>query len=182
LNRYGVFTEEHARETLRAVVTGLQYMHAKGVVHRDIKPENVLLESKHFPLQARIGDFGLSDFLGKSGYAEKPCYLGTVKYMAPEQVRLSECGPPADMWACGVMLYEMLSCTWPFCGPSAAQVVHAIKTGVASFPRSRWSSASEEAKHLIRCLLHVDPARRPSAKNVLESSWMTNASRVRINT
>jgi calcium-dependent protein kinase len=172
MGRQGPFTEFQAMETLRSMVNGLQYMHSKGVVHRDIKPENVLLESRKFPLHARIGDFGVSEFLGEGGYAESQCLLGTMCYMAPEQVRGGRCGPSIDMWACGVVLYEMLSGTLPFDGTTVLHASDAILTGDYSFPSEKWSSVSEGAKNLIRNLLRADPVQRLSAKEVLDCPWM----------
>lgn len=154
------------------MVSGLQYMHSKGVVHCDIKPENVLLESRKFPLHAGIGDFGVSEFLGADGYAESQRLLGTMRYMAPEQVRVGRCGPPIDMWACGVVLYEMLSGTLPFDGTTVLHASDAILTGDYSFPSEKWSSVSDGAKDLIRNLLRADPVQRLSAQEVLKYPCM----------
>ena len=105
--------EDDARRIYRQVISALQYCHSKCVCHRDIKLENVLLnEEKN---QVRLIDFGFSTCIPNDKRVKIFC--GTPSYMAPEIVNKTEyCGPPADVWALGVLLFTMLCGTFPYRG------------------------------------------------------------------
>jgi Tol biopolymer transport system component len=94
---------------------GLEAAHAKGLVHRDIKPANLMLvdTGSRFPL-ARILDFGIARWTGRQSATVSGVILGTVSYMAPEQTVRSRVDARADLWALGVVLYQMLSGKLPF--------------------------------------------------------------------
>ncbi|HKY22009.1 MAG TPA: protein kinase [Vicinamibacterales bacterium] len=113
------------------VARGLAAAHARGIVHRDLKPENVFLGRTGVP---KILDFGVAK-LQRTSDTERVgadtitgMILGTAGYMAPEQVRGEETDARADLFALGVMLYEMLSGTAPFKRASTIETLHAILT------------------------------------------------------
>jgi len=108
---------------LEGVLAGLGLAHARGVVHRDLKPENVMVTSSG---TVKIADFGVAKVLEDA--AGRPLTLsgttlGTPAYMAPEQALAAEVGPPADLYAVGVMAYEMLSGNVPFRGSDVAMAI-----------------------------------------------------------
>jgi tRNA A-37 threonylcarbamoyl transferase component Bud32 len=109
----GHFSEQAASQVMREVVKGVQYLHMNSIVHRDLKPENVLCANSDFPLQIKLADFGLANFAEDGTIQESNstdgCMIGTPGYVAPEAVKREPYGPPVDMWACGVLLYIMLS-------------------------------------------------------------------------
>ncbi|MFC1559367.1 protein kinase, partial [Gemmatimonadota bacterium] len=113
-----------ALEYTHQIAGGLAEAHSHGVIHRDIKPSNIVFDSKNTP---RIVDFGLAKLpdvdLTRSGST-----LGTVKYAAPEQVRGEQIDERSDIWALGIILYEMLFGQQPFIGDNEATVIHAILT------------------------------------------------------
>lgn len=122
LAREGSLPFAQALEVAAQLAHGLGAAHAAGIVHRDLKPANVML----LPDGAvKILDFGLAkerDLTLTGSWAR----LGTVSYMAPEQIRGHKVGPSADLWALGVVLHEMVTGTRPFRGGDEIGVAHAI--------------------------------------------------------
>src|SRR5207247_7754288 len=101
-------------ETLDIVVQacrGLDHAHRNGVVHRDVKPGNLLLGPAG---GGKLGDFGLARATDQSSITQVGSVLGTAAYLAPEQARGEEAGPPADMYALGVVTYQMLAGRLPY--------------------------------------------------------------------
>jgi serine/threonine protein kinase/WD40 repeat protein len=106
---------------------GLEAAHAKGVVHRDIKPANLMLASTpsgdHL---VRILDFGIAQSLRESAGAQDELTMGTVSYMAPEQIHPGRVDARADIWSLGVVLYQMLSGRLPFERTSIHETLDAV--------------------------------------------------------
>jgi serine/threonine-protein kinase len=102
---------EHATSILTQVLAGLEAIHAAGVVHRDIKPGNILLAADGTP---KIADLGIARDPTAPLLTAPGTLLGTPEYMSPEQIRGLPVGPESDVYACGILLYEMLTATVPF--------------------------------------------------------------------
>lgn len=174
----GNFSEQQASQVMRDTIKGVQYLHLHNIVHRDIKPENVLCVSKRWPLHVKMADFGLANFAEDGTVKEKTnVMIGTPGYVAPELVRGQSYGPPVDMWACGVLLYIMLSGRMPFFGRDDAAVMRMIARGHYEFPDREWATISEGAKSLVRGLLQVAPDKRLTADAALQHPFLkdTNA-------
>ncbi len=106
---------------MRRICAGVGAAHRLGVVHRDLKPENVMVvppEEEGETETVKVLDFGIAKLLDKEAtlLTQKDAVLGTVFYMPPEQWRGEEVDTRADVYSLGVMLYEMLTGTWPFTG------------------------------------------------------------------
>ncbi|MCA9834740.1 MAG: protein kinase [Thermomicrobiales bacterium] len=101
------------RRIIGNVLDGLQAIHAAGIVHRDIKPQNILIGNDGV---ARVTDFGVAETGGDAGLTTDGMTIGTVDYMAPEQAQGLALTPSADLYATGVMLYEMMTGTLPYTG------------------------------------------------------------------
>lgn len=121
-------------QILEVVAKTVGYAHTHGVTHRDIKPENILME-RGTPLDAislswriYLTDFGLAKIHERSDLTRTGTVIGTVHYMAPEQVkgRTSETGPWTDVWSLGVLLYEMVTDRKPFDGAAPLEIYNAI--------------------------------------------------------
>ena len=104
------------------ILAGLEHLHRLNIVHRDLKPENILLQHG----DPRITDFGISRFATRS--AKTRHYSGTLQYLSPDAFE-NRVSFQMDIWAVGVILYELLTGHLPFNGGSDAQVMHAILTG-----------------------------------------------------
>ena len=103
------------------ILDGLAAIHARGIVHRDIKPQNVFLEED---LSPRLGDFGVASSSQSLTLTQTGMTIGTAAYMAPEQATGEHAGPGADLYAVGVILYELLTGQLPFSGASSVQVMY----------------------------------------------------------
>ncbi|MGI8424366.1 MAG: serine/threonine-protein kinase [Chloroflexota bacterium] len=169
LERSGELPLQEGLRILREVADALAYAHQRGIVHRDIKPENVLLLGRH----ALVADFGIAKAVKAA--ADAPALtstgiaLGTPLYMAPEQV-LAEPGVDhrADIYAFGVLAYELFAGAPPFSG-ATAQFVMAGHLSRAAEPLSKLrSSISPSLEHLVmRCLEKRAADRWQSADELL---------------
>lgn len=114
-NGFGV---EKAAFFAREIGKGLAYLHERGIVHRDLKPANIFYDDGY----VKIGDYGLSKFISVSRHSAQTASVGTVHYMAPE-IGSGNYSRGVDIYALGVMLYEMLCGKVPFEGSSMAEVL-----------------------------------------------------------
>ena len=105
---------------------GLQAAHEKGIVHRDIKPSNLMITSSGPKQQVTIMDFGLAQLADRSKLTRKDETMGTVGYMSPEQTYGMELDHRTDIWALGVVIYEMVTGQEPFKGHYDKAVMYSI--------------------------------------------------------
>jgi CheY-like chemotaxis protein/tRNA A-37 threonylcarbamoyl transferase component Bud32 len=127
-----------ARESLRLVLKlaqGLSMVHAAGVIHRDIKPDNVMLRADS--LEPVLVDFGASkDLLNDSQRTAAGTIMGTPSYMAPEIITGKGAVPASDVYACGVLLYELLTGSKPFVANHPNEILHQhLKSPIPPLPQ-----------------------------------------------
>ncbi|MGD1051786.1 MAG: protein kinase [Solirubrobacteraceae bacterium] len=115
----GWLTVEETLPIVLGACAGLDYAHRKGVVHRDVKPGNLLLGVDR---AVKLADFGIAKATEQSSITQIGSVLGTAAYLAPEQGRGEEAGPPADIYALGVVTYQLLSGRLPFEGASLTEL------------------------------------------------------------
>lgn len=125
LRERGALPPRAALDVLEPMLAGLAAAHRAGLVHRDVKPENVLIGSDG---RVKIADFGLVRGVDHHTSARGDSLLGTVAYLAPEQIERGTVDARTDVFACGVLLYETLTGRRPHTGDSAAQVLYARLT------------------------------------------------------
>ncbi|MDN3057713.1 Stk1 family PASTA domain-containing Ser/Thr kinase [Streptomyces sp. SRF1] len=121
LRRRGALHPRAALDILEPVLAALGAAHRAGFVHRDMKPENVLIGDDG---RVKVADFGLVRAVDTNTSASTGAVLGTVSYLAPEQIEHGTAGTRADVYACGVVLYEMLTGVKPHGGSTPAQVLY----------------------------------------------------------
>ena len=120
-DRQGGLPIDQALELGCQTLAALQEAHDQGVIHRDIKPANILLKEDG---TVKVVDFGVAKLQGGTALTRVDEILGTVEYMAPEQILGDGIGPATDLYAAGVVLYEMLTGRKPFSGDSPAALVY----------------------------------------------------------
>lgn len=120
IDKGGPLVVENALQVTRQLAEGLAAAHAKGVVHRDLKPANVLLDAQD---NAYISDFGVARSLISSGLTQSGTVVGTPDYLSPEQARGDPVDARSDLYALGLILYEMLAGKPPFGGGTMAEVL-----------------------------------------------------------
>jgi serine/threonine-protein kinase len=145
-----------ALEIARQIAEGLQAAHAAGIVHRDLKPGNVMLLPDG---TVRILDFGLAKARDQS-LSEIGVRFGTVSYMSPEQIRAEDVDGRADLWALGVVLYEMLTGRKPFVGFEEVSIAHAILHDEPALLSTHRDDLPARLERVVLRLLQKNPAGR----------------------
>src|SRR5467141_1501136 len=156
LTRDGSILVRESLEIARQIAEGLQAAHAAGIVHRDLKPGNVMLLPDG---TVRILDFGLAKARDQS-ISETGAHFGTVSYMSPEQVQGDKVDGRADLWALGVLMYEMLTGRKPFNGDEEVAVALAILHDEPELLSTHRAGVSPALEDLVLRLLQKDPAKR----------------------
>ncbi|MCG8468379.1 MAG: SUMF1/EgtB/PvdO family nonheme iron enzyme [Gemmatimonadetes bacterium] len=147
-----------AIEIARQVAAGLARAHEEGIVHRDIKPANLMITGRG---DVRILDFGVAKLAGEAGLTRTGAVIGTLGYMSPEQIEGKGVGPAADLWALGVVLYEMVTGAIPFRGVRQTEIAASILTGEPEPLQSDRADLPDGLEPLVLDLLRKDPEQRP---------------------
>ncbi|CDQ45071.1 protein kinase domain-containing protein [Mycolicibacterium neoaurum] len=121
LRERGPMPPHAAAAVLGPICRGLAVAHAAGLVHRDVKPENVLISDDG---EVKIADFGLVRAVAEAGVTSTSVILGTAAYLSPEQVATGDSAPSSDVYAVGVLAYELLTGRTPFTGDTALSVAY----------------------------------------------------------
>ena len=187
--RRGQYTEMQAAVITSQILKALADLHAAGIVHRDVKPENILLTDTNDDnrIRVKLCDFGMARSLreepseteetamdegGKScesspstpGRSRAYSIIGSNYYAAPEISYGNPYDTAVDIYSLGVTLYILL-CGFPPCfsGPNSEEVI---------FPNSYWTDVSQDAKDLVKKMLHHNPLERITAREALRDKWV----------
>jgi serine/threonine-protein kinase len=155
LRRIGRFPEDRATHLARQLCAGLAAAHDRGVLHRDLKPANVMLDGAG---NVRLMDFGLAA-IG----AVEDIRAGSPAYMAPEQLLGREVTARSDIFALGLVLYELFSGRRAFIATTIAELVDRQQTGTVTAPSTMVTGLDPAIDRVILRCLDPDPARRPAS-------------------
>ncbi len=176
----GPLAIDEAIDIASQVCRGLAAAHSKQIVHRDIKPANLIItETTGAERLVRILDFGIARLSAKSDMTAEGLTVGTVSYMAPEQIEQSSVDGRADLWALGVVLYRMITGALPFQGETTRDIIAAI-AGADPKPLSSIRDRLPPALGaLLEKALQKDPDRRFQTADEFLASLLAVQSRKR---
>ncbi len=150
------------------IVSALLYLHKKNILHRDLKSLNVLVSKQEDQLRASLTDFGLSEIKQETATTTKvgtEQSIGTLLWMAPELLKGSNCSQKSDIYAYGMLLWELASRKRPFKGKPSAVIPTLIKDG--NTPEIPTSTPPVFARLIKRCW-DLNPKERPSVQDILK--------------
>jgi serine/threonine-protein kinase len=155
----GPLPHERAIRIAAEVLDALDYIHANGVAHRDLKPENILVDAED---NIKLIDFGIASDSGarRLTYANFTATLGTPNYISPEQVKGKRGDGRSDIYAMGVILYEMLSGKLPFSGPSPLAAMNDRLLNYPVPPSVADPSISPQLQEVLYRALEREPKNR----------------------
>jgi len=154
----GRLNPREALDIIERVLAGLAAAHDAGIIHRDVKPENVLLGSG---TSVKVADFGLARAAAAVGSTRTGLLIGTAAYLAPEQVASNTSDKRTDVYAAGVMLFEMLTGTQPHTGESPLDVAYKHVNSVVPVPSSVVPDLPTALDTLVALGTSRDPDLRP---------------------
>ncbi len=169
--RVGAIEPAPAITIARQIARGLAHAHERGVVHRDLKPDNVMLVTEDDePDVVRLLDFGLARMRSGSKLTQAGQVFGTPVYMAPEQFAGADVDARADLYAFGVMLFEMLTGAAPFECESVSDLARKHVTEVPPLLRARRPEVPAALEAIVATLLAKSPDDRfPSSRSLLDA-------------
>jgi eukaryotic-like serine/threonine-protein kinase len=172
LTKHSAVPVETVLEILKLLLEAVQYAHGEAIIHRDLKPGNLIIDDAEGAIRLRILDFGIAivdqyDHEGReTAVGADP--LGTLLYMAPEQLQGHLLTPACDIYAIGLMAWEMLMGRSVFAGKTRSQMMFEKVTRAAGFELEHETCPSTLAA-LIEASTRADPASRPDARKALSS-------------
>jgi serine/threonine-protein kinase len=180
----GTPSVDRTLEIITQICAALASAHAQGVIHRDLKPANVILRGIAQTTQVTVVDFGMAKIVtggggtGTTALTQHNMIFGTPEYMAPEQARGDELDARCDVYAVGVMLYEMLTGAVPFRAPTPLGVLTAHLTTTPTAPRARVPDRNISAA-LEAVVLHAI-AKSPTDRYATAAALMTAIAHARL--
>ncbi len=168
LNEEGKLPIERAEKIALGICEALDYMHKHGVVHRDLKPENIKVDAED---RIKLIDFGIAmkEDARRLTYVNVTPMLGTPDYISPEQVKGQRGDQRSDIYALGVMLYEMLTGQVPFKGPNPLAVMNERVLHDPKPARKLRAEIPAELEEILNRAMERDPRRRYATAN--DMAW-----------
>jgi serine/threonine protein kinase len=172
-------TEAECAKVMKSLLEGVLYIHSLDIIHRDLKPENILLEtSSENCFDVKIVDFGLSAVFHIDRSKNDYYKAGTVSYMSPEQAIKQSYSKKIDIWACGIVMYQLLSrgkhpwyCKGEYKTDQAINKLNAIERGEVTWEFS--DSWSPMARDFFQKMCSYPQSVRYNAEQALQHPWIT---------
>jgi serine/threonine-protein kinase len=176
LNERGRFEIKDAINYLTPILSALSAAHALGIVHRDIKPENIMISNEG---RVKVADFGLArgELIGSTMTAESSVILGSVSYLSPEQVQRGIADSRSDVYAAGIVAYEMLIGDKPFTADSPIQIAYMHVN--EEVPRLR--SKRKEIPQVLDQLIARATAKNPDDRPRTASEFLDELAQIQVN-
>ncbi len=158
MNERGRLAPRDALDIMDGILAGLAAAHAAGIAHRDVKPENVLLTSGH---SVKVADFGLARTMAGTSHTKTGMLIGTAAYLAPEQVSRGTADARTDVYAAGIMLFEMLTGAQPHTADTPLAVAYKHVNEVVPAPSRFAPGITPSLDALVTRATSRDPDLRP---------------------
>ena len=147
---------------MKQIISAMSYCHEKGICHRDLKPENILVDDEG---NVKIIDFGFS----ATARSKLKIFCGTPPFMSPEITKkIPYNGAAVDVWALGIMLYQLVVGKLPFRATNEPELFRIIQQG--KYPANE--NISKNLKQILDKMLKTNPEERITATQLLEESWL----------
>lgn len=160
INRTGKLDIKQAIDIAMGVTEALEYAHQQGVIHRDIKPANLLLDES---AKVKVSDFGVAKVVDATQMTLTGGIVGTVEYLAPEQVEGRRVSPRTDVYSLGVSLYQMVTGRLPFTGTTPTEILQKHRFSLPESPRELNPEVPRRLSQLIEQMLQKEAERRPES-------------------
>ena len=161
------FTVDEALTVFASICEAIAYIHEHGIIHRDIKAQNAKLTSRGV---VKLLDFGIAKDSRSQGLTQTGGVIGTPNYLSPEQLEGSQASPQTDIWALGILLYEMLTGQLPFKGDTLGGLVRKITQCEFTPPENINPAVPRDVASIVtRCLKRDPAARYGTARELAES-------------
>jgi serine/threonine protein kinase len=167
LRQRGPMRFDEAMHLFRPIVEAVAYLHTHGIIHRDLKAHNVKVTPNG---TVKLLDFGIAKDLGAHGLTAAGMVPGTPEYLSPEQVQGRPPDARSDVWALGVLLYELVTGDVPFQAPSAFELFKRITRAEYAPPSARAPGLDPACDALVARCLRADPNQRFASASALQSA------------
>ncbi|KAM3145672.1 hypothetical protein pb186bvf_002218 [Paramecium bursaria] len=168
LSRIQTVQQQELINIFLQVVAGIHYLHQNHIIHGDLKLSHILLESSHSKV-VKLIDFGITSHFKQIGSDWKQKQISSEFYFkAPEQFKGNQ-QRASDVWACGCLLYFLITSHMPFQGLDVNRLKQSIQRGQVDFNPHEWRGVSQQIIDMIKKMLSGQPSQRPTAKEVLNS-------------
>jgi eukaryotic-like serine/threonine-protein kinase len=172
----GSLAPAHAVEITNGVLAALEHAHEHGIVHRDIKPENIMVTPKGV---VKVADFGLARAFADSRISQAPgTVTGTVQYLAPEQIEGRPADPRTDLYATGIVLYELLTGKVPFTGETSVAIAYRHLRERVPPPSRSDPMVPRSLDRVVLSATDRDRDRRTAEARIMRSEMLAAASQL----
>jgi len=151
------------------IANGIKYLNQLGIVYRDLKPSNIMITKQNNFGIIKIADFGISKIISPTERTKDG--VGTLAYISPEILKRTPYNQKVDIWAMGVILYQILSDTLPFTRENDNDLAKKIAFEELKFDKNDWENRTQSVQDLIKCCLNKSQERRISIDDFINLPW-----------